>query len=256
MPKINQTEQQLMLKTLLEIPPEALKDYCDRQLIKEHWFDCKLFFELLNESLTNYFSGQQWKAIDIHKRLYELVELWRNYYVRLYDLIYNCWQPIKGKLNRLGVSFDSPGQLVSEILRIHSYEFFVRVLPEFTTGNLYKEFSPRKYNKLVRKYQKLKQKETLKIAEQKQLQILEKTRKNELEEVKIMNAIVGLIVNIASSQPKKNCLVHDSLSSFVRANQMLSKFRLKATHPREKLQGWAISKERMKKSDRRGGIFC
>lgn len=253
--KINQKEQEIILKTLLKIPPDSLRNYCYTELTNNHWFDCKLFFEMLNESLNCYFSGEQWQPKNTHKRLYELVELWRNYYVQFYDLVYNCWQPLQAKLHRLNLDFKSPGQFISELLTVHSYEMFLRIIPELTTGNYYKDFSPRKYNKLVRKYQKLSRKKELSRIEESQLKDLQKTRKFELKEVAIMNALIQLVVDTASKQPKRLGLTQDSLKSFELANQKLAKFRLKATHPREKLQGWAIAKGELKEGCSEGGTY-
>lgn len=89
---LSQVEKDKCISALSDLPPLIWMAMCKTQDQQEHWVKVKSFFTFLQSDLNGYFSGQ--KSTDIPQGRKEEIKLWRERYIKFYDLIYEGWDEL------------------------------------------------------------------------------------------------------------------------------------------------------------------
>ncbi len=128
-----------------------------------HWFLVKKHAEMLYYSFRNYYQGLGNPHENIPSDLKYLIDLERDSYKSLYDLIHDGWEHIKLAVQNSNVVddfglFETPGKLFLQILTDEIFFQLLLAYPEdkINGGNDHSAFSPRQHYKQKTEIEKLR----------------------------------------------------------------------------------------------------
>jgi hypothetical protein len=223
----------------------------------EHWLLVKSHAEMLYYSFRSYYQGLDNPHENIPSDLKYLIDLERDSYKSLYDLIHDGWVYIKSavqndKLDNFGL-FETPGKVFLQILTDEiMYQLFLAYPEdEINGGNDYIAFSPRQHNKRedeIKKLYRLKASGILSKPEANKLRRLEK------QQSKLNNwgrNLRLLCVSICSKASKKTT-THRKYVEYLRIEEELNAHTKKLSR---KSRGFAWDKGILKRGCQQGGTY-
>jgi hypothetical protein len=160
------TDKELILQALLEVPDSSLLQLCNTEDRKDKFNQCKSIYQCIHDALSKYFMGEEWEGLGLDKTFKEYIDLQVDYYLALYKIIWRGWCYIKRDWERVARYLDekellikrclnSPGELMRLIFEEDAVLSLSTLFPEWTTGNSFSSYSPRKVYLESTKYEKL-----------------------------------------------------------------------------------------------------
>lgn len=276
--KVPKKEQRTILKYLLNTPPfEYLKD-CDTDDRLDHWKNCKVFYSSLYSFLKNHFRGTPLPAKEIHiedldvkvilsDELYQEIGLYMDYYLKLYNVLSWGWRYIapilkEAKLRTKNPTIPkNPGEALIQVIDEFFHGLFYVYFPEKVTGNYYREYSPRKAYDLKKtedkKVSNLKKKEleSLTNREKRKIAAHEQNMQKELKLVEPFTGLVDFFVYVCLENQKEDSTLKRRLLDLKEIASKIQSNTTKRQHPRNKRQGYAISKGVLLTTTNKGGVY-
>jgi hypothetical protein len=108
-----------LLNLISELPPEEYLNEAKTFDQINHFEELKLEFYLLFNSLQKYFTGEYDEVFDtLPENKQEFYRLWRDYYLKLYNLLANCWKIIDNaaKSYEIDLPANNPGECLLRII--------------------------------------------------------------------------------------------------------------------------------------------
>ncbi|HEY9630821.1 MAG TPA: hypothetical protein V6C84_26290 [Coleofasciculaceae cyanobacterium] len=129
---------------------------------KVHWYEVKINCDNLHYIFEKYFQGQDPSTPSLNKKQLQLLELERDTYLYLYDMLRQCWKFVKPEIWKLGKGFDFtvPGEAATQAIGFGVEASFSACLQysTFHPSALYEMYrTTRKLQKLVSSRLELKQ---------------------------------------------------------------------------------------------------
>lgn len=276
-PEVPLKEQKSILKYLLDIPPFEYLGDCDTDDRLEHWKDCKIFYSSLRVFLKNHLGGTSLPTKNIYiedlkimvslsDTLYQTIGSHLDYYLKLYSVLSWGWKCIAPILEEARTRThdpsipETPGEALIQILDQHLHGLFYVYFPEKVTGNYYKEYSPRKAYKLKTedtkvKLLKKKKLEDLTVQEKRKIAAHERTLKKEHKLLKPFVSLEKFYLSICLQNEKGDATLKRRLADLKTIASQLQTDITKRQHPRNKSQGYAISRGVLLPGTNRGGVY-
>jgi len=144
--------QKLILNKINTLPPSLwLANDCHTDCQRQHWHDCRQFFQFLHLLLKDYFSGKAPALAGLSKKEVKSWRQHRNYWLQVYSLISDAWEDISQEASNWGFEKkefpETPGQMFIETLKWDAAALFYPCTeyasPEFSKFSptaLYKEW--------------------------------------------------------------------------------------------------------------------
>ena len=236
--------QELLLTTVSGLPPDNYWDQCNTPDRQHHWQECRLSFTRLHAALKSFFSGCSSPLNTIPLELQEPFFLWREYYLSLYGLLHEAWEPISdaASLERLPLPL-TPGELLIELLHDESDAIFTIAFPEWVTGNNNYEFSPqgeyRSYQEGL-KVSKLLHSRDLSPPEKQRIDRYHKKEKGKLKRCNRFGVRLFFCLRTAEVAAKKNSYIKRKLKAFNQADADWQADLIAAIHPSKSGRGFAF----------------
>jgi len=270
---ISETDKKAILSFLSETPPLSYLEDCDTEDRKIHFKKHKAFYTCLRDYLEAYFSGES-PTSPSKKQLYgnyqvtdlQIVELWVNYFIKVYGVIFWGWEFLEGKIME-----KNPAQVLIHVINCYFHLTFSTLFPEQIGLNFYREFSPHKtyqFTNNIRKLPQLKYNlaETQKLPKEQQdkskIRKLEKTikeiEKHLEEEQKVLKKFLSFpeqVLLICHDNRRRKDNLAQALKELKEASSPIDSEILKLWHPKQKAQGYSLVRGSKKKGNKKGGTY-
>lgn len=142
------TEDKILIESAFtELPPVAWLVYCLTEDQRNHWDLVRLIYQDIYVYIKAYFSGQAVTPLNQYQETYNLMA---RSYIHFYNVIFDAWNEIVKAGNKDGITFDSPGKLLIQVIEMDCAARLQQCLEP------YSEVSPRKWYKQDLNFQKAK----------------------------------------------------------------------------------------------------
>lgn len=222
-----------------------------------HWFLVKKQAEMLYYSFRNYYQGLGNPHENIPSDLKYLIDLKRDSYKSLYDLIHDGWVYIKSavqnsKLDDFGL-FETPGKLFLQILTNEILFQLLLAYPEdeINGGNDYSAFSPRQHYKQKAEIDKLRRLKASGLLSKPEANKLRRLEKQQSKSNNWGENLRQFCVSVCSKASKKTT-THRKYVEYLRIEAELGAHASKLSR---KSRGFAWEKGTLKLGCQEGGTY-
>ena len=135
MTTLSPIEARIIITALNGIFPSKWEDYLEEKDQRDHYHVVKDHFQNIRDYLEFYFNGNPKPDFGYLNDLYDGYFI---YYLKLYDLIFHCWQDLISTTD-----LESPGRLLIDILEADANRMLLRCLSPYQSTSIKKDSDQR-----------------------------------------------------------------------------------------------------------------
>lgn len=254
------TEFKFFLRTVLihlaDLPPLTTLYDSDTLDRIGHWFVVKKHAELLYYSFKSYFQGTGNPHENIPADVKYLIDLQRDIYKSLYDLIHDGWIHIKTasqKLDNFGL-FETPGKVFLQIITDEILFQLNLAYPEDKSsgGNGQSSFLPRQYSKKEAEIEKLRRLKANGVLSKLEAAKLHRLEVQQSKLTKDQGRVLRYFCVNACSKAGKKTTTHRKYVEYLRLEAELDTHLRKVSR---KARGFAWEKGTLRRGCQEGGTY-